>query len=279
MKPDRDWGWVDQQVGGLENLNSMTKYPPILTYHELGERQCLVDGQLTSSATALTGELYGHEKINGVNGRIIITPAGYLIGSREELVFAQGDYIANPVLGIAQALSFIAERLWTHAEGWFKPGVVSVTYLEVFGGNVTAESREYTGNREVAARVFDHAQIYYPDLQGWSRQKVAAVRESDQSFQKFFNRDQLRDFVKTHELYAAPEVCAVPSRTLPTDLAGTMEFLKAWTPTTLCGLDSGAGGRSEGLVMRTFDRSAIVKIRYEDYERTLRKKEGQHGKR
>lgn len=39
-------------------------------------------------------------------------------------------------------------------------------------------------------------------------------------------------------------------------------------------LDGGGGGKAEGIVMRTPDRSVIAKLRIEDYERALRAQTG-----
>jgi hypothetical protein len=37
-------------------------------------------------------------------------------------------------------------------------------------------------------------------------------------------------------------------------------------------LDDAAGGKSEGIVLRSPDRSTIAKARFEDYERTMKKR-------
>ncbi|MEH2239629.1 hypothetical protein [Nostoc sp.] len=47
----------------------------------------------------------------------------------------------------------------------------------------------------------------------------------------------------------------------------THEFLKKIIPKTSVALDEGAKGRSEGIVAKTISRSAIAKLRFEDYER------------
>lgn len=58
------------------------------------------------------------EKVDGTNSRIIVLPDGsYLIGSREELLYARGDLIGNPALGIVDALRDVAENLRTTASG------------------------------------------------------------------------------------------------------------------------------------------------------------------
>ncbi|HEY9748317.1 MAG TPA: hypothetical protein V6C63_06555, partial [Allocoleopsis sp.] len=50
------------------------------------------------------------------------------------------------------------------------------------------------------------------------------------------------------------------------------EFLKTTIPKTLSAIDEGAGGRPEGIVARDFSRQAIAKLRFEDYERHMKRK-------
>ncbi|MBE8988708.1 hypothetical protein [Nostoc sp. LEGE 12450] len=44
-------------------------------------------------------------------------------------------------------------------------------------------------------------------------------------------------------------------------------------PKTSLALDEGAGGRGEGIVAKTFSRSMIAKIRFEDYERHTKRRQ------
>src|SRR5262245_53731373 len=123
----------DVRTVDLAKLNSLTKYPSILTYHRLDPRT----GGLLEEATHFSGAVIGTEKVDGTNSRIICLPDGnYLLGSREELLYARRDLIGNPSLGIADALKETAERLCTTR----RPGI-TVFYFEVFGGKVTASSK------------------------------------------------------------------------------------------------------------------------------------------
>ena len=54
---------------------------------------------------------------------------------------------------------------------------------------------------------------------------------------------------------------------LPHDVSSTYEWISSYRK-TLAGIDN--NGKSEGVVIRLYDRSIIRKIRFEDYERTLR---------
>lgn len=91
----------------LSKLNSMTKYPSIPTYHTLGEK-----GALLEETVPFEGEIVLTEKVDGTNSRIILLPDGtFILGSREELLFAKGDLIGNPALGIVEALKAVASTL------------------------------------------------------------------------------------------------------------------------------------------------------------------------
>src|SRR5262245_22884963 len=96
------------RTADLAKLNSLTKYPSILTYHTLDPR----NGGLLEEVTAFVGTVIGTEKVDGTNSRVICLPDGcYLLGSREELLYAKGDLIGNPSLGIVDGLKETAEGL------------------------------------------------------------------------------------------------------------------------------------------------------------------------
>ncbi len=119
----------------LAKLNSLTKYPSILTYHTLDPR----NGGLLEEATAFAGTVICTEKVDGTNSRVICLPDDcYLLGSREELLYGKGDLIGNPALGIVDALKEIADRLYDGGRA-----EITVYYFEVFGGKVTANSKQY----------------------------------------------------------------------------------------------------------------------------------------
>jgi hypothetical protein len=58
---------------------------------------------------------------------------------------------------------------------------------------------------------------------------------------------------------------------VPEGHAEVLEWLRCTIPTSHCALDATGLGRPEGLVVRNADRSQIAKIRFEDYERHLRR--------
>src|SRR5262249_36608299 len=87
------------------------------------------------------------EKVDGVNTRIVCLPDGtFLLGSREEWLYARGDLLHNPAMGIVEATRPIAERIYSRV---CRPDAILVYYGEVFGGKLTDGSRQYTGEGRV----------------------------------------------------------------------------------------------------------------------------------
>ena len=241
----------------LRKLNSATKYPSIPTYHALGER-----GSLLDECVSLAGrELIATEKIDGTNSRIIIMPDGcFLIGSREELLHAKGDLVHNPALGIVETLRAVADRVSSAVRT--PEDTITTIYLETYGGKTTAAAKQYTSSREFGYRMFDVSRVPLETL-AKDLEAISTWREG--GAQQFLNEIELAEFAKSSHLELTPRIAAVD--TLPTAIAETYEWLRTMITTTRAALDDAAGGRPEGLVVRTFDRSTIVKIRFEDYER------------
>jgi RNA ligase len=246
-------------------LNSLTKYPSIPTHHALDPK----NGGLLEPATTFDGTIIGTEKVDGTNGRIIVLPDGsWIIGSREELLHARGDIIANPALGIANALKDIAEHIVSR-----KTDSLRVFYLEVFGGKVTAASKHYTSTQMVSARLFDVVELPAADAVAAMRKPLAEIslwREN--KGQSFLDEAALQRSASEFTLSVTPRIFTMEGSALPGDIVGMHEFLKDRLPTTQCSLDSGAGGRPEGIVLRSTDRRVITKARFEDYERTARRR-------
>lgn len=241
-------------------LNSATKYPSIPTYHQLDP----ANGMLLPEPTEFTGQVIATEKVDGTNGRIIMLPSGeYVIGSREELLYASGDLIGNPALGIVQALRPVADDLSAPERG------LRVLFLEVYGGKVTGASKQYTGSRQVGHRLFDVAEI--PDeALTWSREKLSTWREA--GGQPFLLEGEFLEFAFVEGLDWVPRLDTLRAdEDLPTGLADTRACLADLLPTTRVALDDDAGGQPEGIVFRSLDRSVIAKARFQDYDRTLRK--------
>lgn len=72
----------------LGKLNSMTKYPSILTYHALGDKGVLQD----AVQIPFERRIIGTEKVDGTNTRLVFCPdQSVIVGSREDLLWERRD--------------------------------------------------------------------------------------------------------------------------------------------------------------------------------------------
>lgn len=250
----------------IRKLNSATKYPSILTYHELGDRGRLKETIQVPFPAGQT--VYVTEKVDGTNGRIVMLPAKspihhflnrrYLIGSREEFLSAQCDLIYPPDYGIVDALKPVADGLPND------PDQIMVYFFEVFGGDLPA-SKQYTNSKSVSLRIFDVASVPLDVLEKPIEQ-ISSWREH--GGQNFMTEKELD--VQVRKMLDFP-VTRVPQvgtdMALPATVQGTYDWLKNYEKSQ-CDLGGGKG-RAEGVVVRSEDRKCIAKIRFEDYERTL----------
>ena len=94
----------------LDKLNSLTKYPSLVTYHTLGDKGALREAVQMPFA----GRVLGTEKVDGTNTRLIFCPDGSaVVGSREDLLWERRDLIGNPSMGIVDAVRLgQGERPW-----------------------------------------------------------------------------------------------------------------------------------------------------------------------
>lgn len=250
---------IDTTKINLAALNSATKYPSIPTFHEMGEK-----GRLTDAiAFTLPGNLVVSEKIEGTNTRLIFMPDGYfLVGSREHLLYARGDLIGNPALGIVGSIKPLAERLNGLIDR--SDDKIIVAFLETYGGKTTAATRNYTGDNAFGHRLFDVCDVSV-DILEKDLETVAAWRES--GGQPFYSETDLTDF---SDRVSVDLTARLEAPALPTDIDPMLDWLENVIPTTKAALDAGAAGLPEGVVIRTADRARIAKIRFADYRRTLK---------
>lgn len=252
----------------LDKLNSATKYPSILTYHTMGDRGVL-QPELTGTPS---GDITITEKVDGTNTRIILTPdLRWLIGSREDLLHADGDLIYNPAMGIVEAVKGIANDLLVNFKSWAgkTPALITV-YGEVFGGRVGSNYKNYSKTGVTGFRVFDIAILpNFDEVLNWPIETIASWREH--GGQQFLPVDRLIDICSQLNLGCVPVINTVNASELPTNIQETHSFLKSLIDNTFCKLDSDCNGQPEGVVIRNDDRTYIAKLRFEDYERTARK--------
>jgi hypothetical protein len=249
---------------GKDKVNTLTKYPSILTLHKLGERGRLLD-ELT---TPIEGEkMYATEKIDGTNTRILIWGDEYIVGARENLLHYKGDLFFDPSQGIVDTLKQFELSNW-QMPIW-TPNL-TVIYGEVYGGRVTGNSKWY-GQDKTAFRVFDVVQLDDVDeILQMPIEKISLWREYETPRgmvygQKFMTVQEMKWFCRGLEL--VPEV--------EFDLGDMqhqtiLDNLKKSVPETKAALSPKALKKTEGVVLRNQDRTKIVKVRFEDYERTLK---------
>jgi hypothetical protein len=250
----------------LGKLNSLTKYPSILTYHALGEKGALRE----AIQVPFTGRVIGTEKVDGTNARLIFCPDGcVLVGSREDLLWERRDLIGNPSLGIVEAVKDAVQRL----HGLLcQEGHIVVYYAEVFGRGVGSAAKHYTKEGRVGFRLFDVAVIEdYEELLGWPADTIARWR--DQGGQRYADADRLVRLAEEAGLEPVPALFDGDASQLPTGLEEVYRFLLGFG-SSRCRLDGTADGMPEGVVVRSPDRTAIAKLRREDYERTLKRGRG-----
>jgi len=240
---------------GLDKLNTATKYPSILTYHAMGEKGIL-SSELTDGEGFDSSAILVTEKIDGTNARIIFDEGGdFIIGSREDLIYADGDRIWNSKHPILQEL--LGRNIQSVIAGFANEGV-TVLYGEVYSEKVNTG---YTTSHGFL--LFDAVSLNVEILDS-SLNEIALWRENGgQSFHSMELLDTYRDLApRVPALAAAEKSLELP----PKDLNGTYNYLCKYLP------HSNLGGvkKPEGVIIRTPDRRLIRKLRFQDYERTLR---------
>ncbi|MBY0522828.1 MAG: RNA ligase family protein [Gemmataceae bacterium] len=164
----------------LGKLNSLTKYPSILTYHALGDKGVLQE----TVQIPFAGRVIGTEKVDGTNTRLIFCPDGAaLVGSREDLLWERRDLIGNPAMGIVEAVKDTVQRLF---ERLSSHNQIAVYFLEVYGKNIGAAARNYTREGRVGFRLFDVVFIdnFEETLRRRSSCKKCRQRYSDKNSNK-----------------------------------------------------------------------------------------------
>jgi hypothetical protein len=244
---------------GKEKINTLTKYPSILTLHQLGEKGRLKNELTTPIENEL---LYATEKIDGTNARIVCFGNEYLIGAREFILHHSQDMYFDTAQGIVDGLKALGIPI--PQTEW-----LTVVYGEFYGGKTTANAKWY-GQDKNGFRVFDVAvyndlsilELSLPEISKWRE------RETENGIiygQNFLTRSQIQEQFPWLELVPVVEFDVG-------DLSHQMilNHLKKFLPFTKVALSENAIKKAEGVVLRNENRSKIVKLRFEDYERALK---------
>jgi hypothetical protein len=132
---------------------------------------------------------------------------------------------------------------------------------------VGGAAKQYTSDPAVFGwRLFDVIEFGargWVEALGWPAERISAWREA--GGQPYADEEALAAFglQLTPRLFTAPR--------LPETIEGMHALLTERLPRTLVALD-GREGRAEGIVFRSPDRKAIAKARFQDYERTLKRR-------
>lgn len=258
---------------GKESINTLTKFPSILTLHGLGNRGVLTN-ELT---TPVAGELlYGSEKIDGTNVRVNFFPDGsFLIGSRDNIIHGSGDlYYDNPTVinALYQRIDF--KRVCDALFNELPDSQMLTMYGELYGGRIGSNSKQY-GDALTGFRMFDVAAYgsELGDLLSMQPTQLSLWREHEEEGKGLVYGQPYVDVDTLLRLSSVSGVATVPYLPVafPVDLShqSIWDCLTSALPETLVALTDTAMKRPEGMVFRSANRQHIVKLRFEDYARTL----------
>tara|TARA_B100001778_G_scaffold334984_1_gene350327 strand:- start:10489 stop:11286 length:798 start_codon:yes stop_codon:yes gene_type:complete len=251
----------------LPHLNSMTKYPSIPTFHEIGDKGRLNDVFLDVP----DGDLVYTEKVDGTNARIVISPDDVtLIGSREDFLHALGDVVFNPAQHIVETIRDQAKDATEYFSGTHN---LVVLFGEVYGTSIGKAAKNYTRSGDRGFRLFDAIEMPRTEMfeiMKMDRSAISTWRET-QRMQPFVDEDRLQAIASELGWDLTPRL-SMPSELskVPDSVHDGLQWLRVMINQTHCNLDGNADMTPEGIVVRAKDRSFIAKIRYEDYERTAR---------
>lgn len=254
----------------LTKLNSITKYPSILTYHKLAEREKdgLIEELISTSTFEDEEKINIYEKIDGENSRIVLIGDGkevdYFIGSRKELLHAKGDRISIPTGNIANYFKSIAEDISEELKGF--EGLI-VIYFESYGGN-TPKTKNYSNDKTQNGRIFDVFELTkdeFGELLSKDSNYIANWR--DNGNQPYYSCEKRVELAEKLKLTTAPLLDSTKGKNIPKSIKDVYNWLNNYKETKV-GINS--IGKSEGVIIRTNNREKIAKIRFEDYEKTFR---------
>ena len=250
----------------LKRINSATKYPSIDTYHAMDS-----NGVLTDETRVDFGEcsvLHVHEKVDGVNSRIIFLPGGeFIIGSRNEFLHFSDDVIYNPASGIVEALKPFARHMSEKIH--VDENNIIVLYMEVYGKCATPAWKQYSDDANFVGHVLiDMKVIELVDvLMNIDSDVLSSMRENGK-IPGWKSSLSIDDFCLAGHVERAPWTAKIDS--LPTTHEGCLRFLHEMVPNTMVGEKE--NGKSEGVIVRDIGRNNIAKLRFKDYERAVKRK-------
>ena len=247
---------------GKEKINTLTKYPSILTLHKLNEKGRLTRGFTTNIEKE---KMYASEKIDGTNVRIILYKDEYLIGGREFILYHSQDLYFDKSQDIVEGIKKLV-NFPKHT----KPFVV--VYGEFFGGKTSSNSKQY-GKDKNGFRVFDIAIFKDLSILELPQHEISKWREKETENgiaygQNFVPKKDLEFILKEIE-FEADIVPSIEFETGDMSIETIRENLRKFLPKTNVALSEQAQGQAEGIVLSNEKRTKVVKLRFEDYEKVI----------
>jgi len=252
----------------FDKLNSLTKYPSILTYNAIGGKGGMAMELCNGESFPADAILEATEKIDGTNTRMVAIGNDYVIGSRTQFIHAKNDRIINDkqTIPCIDALrGFACEDDYMY-----------VIYGEAYGAGIQDGRKVYVAQGDaVKFRIFDVYKIALDKVEYLLHQPQNAISSwRDSNKQPWHNTDELQEFCDFYHVDRTPIVKTFNSNEMPVKAPDVYEFLKNFSEShSLIGSPDGMEGlnkkygRSEGIVVRTPDRSFIRKLRFEDYRK------------
>lgn len=264
---------------GFDKLNSLTEYPSILTYHKLGYKGSLLNEFYDENKFEPDEPLEVTEKIDGTNMRLILTNSDYLVATRSNIVHAYGDRVITEI-----AVKPVLDSCAYLIDNFFRDKLVDsvyVVYGEVYGNNICEGSKVYCAINDKFSRsfrVFDVRAFPCVELEKLLDQDIVDIsRFKSYSNKYWYDADELDLFCAQYKLERTPELMRVKAKDLPVSVEDTYKWMQQFKESqAIIGVPEQGRqynqkfGKAEGAVIRNLDRSKIVKLRFEDYERTLK---------
>ena len=275
--------WLNRLVKyyGLDKINSLTEYPSILTYHKLGDKGSLLNELYEENRFGKNELLEVTEKIDGTNMRLILTNDDYMVATRSNIVYAKNDRICNekavkPVLDTCDYLinSFSNDKL---------SDVILVVFGEVYGYNICDGTKVYCSDPNpdsMKFRVFDVRAFPCSEIENILDKDIEEISKFKNYSNKYWlDYYELDEFCNQYNLERTPILFRINEIILPTDFDKTYEWMQQFkNSNSIIGIPiddkqyNPKFGKAEGIVIRNKDRSVISKLRFEDYERTIKRR-------
>lgn len=257
---------------GKEKLNIFTKYPSIPVFHKVGQRNILTDELNVDFGIE---RVWATEKIDGTNIRILYYGDEMILGSREDLFYYDSSIfcnLKNQFIGSFETLKpFMTKEKWYRSHGYHD--TLTVIYGELYGLNLSKASKSY-GQSKAGFRFFDVA--VYNDLSvlDFEPEYISRWRESKKEGGVLsYGQNFLSEYGMSAFENRFPRVPFIPFELSDNPShRDILNSMRVAIPESLCGLTEEATLLPEGLILRNFNRTKIAKIRFQDYERTLRLK-------